>query len=75
MMFTQKIRNEGLHMWLNGETGMIISWTISTDGRVLRMTTSGYSGRRRLPGNSSIVLAVSWGTTQEQWSLFQSVCV
>lgn len=67
---------KGLHMWFNGETGMIIS-TISTDGRVLRDDNQGVLWQEeRLTGNSSIVLVVSWGNdTRAVVSISISMCI
>ena len=68
---------KGLHIWFNGETGMIISWTISTDGRVLRDDNQGVLWQEeRLTGNSSIVLVMSWGNdTRAVVSISISMCI
>ena len=62
--------SKGLRVRFSGEIGMILSWTISIDGRVLRGNIQGMLGQEeRLTGNSSLMLAVAWEMKTQSSSL------
>lgn len=65
---TEEHRNEGATCGFSGEAGMVITWTVSLDGRVLREGIQAMIGQQgRLTGNSKFKLAVLWEMKAQGW--------